>query len=278
MSQGECGSCGRSIDGDDQKFCPQCGQPTPAHRIDWQFLSHEIQHGIFHVDKGILFTVKHLLTRPGDMIREYLDGNRAGHFKPVLLVMILGAAAAIVGRLVRTGESSVSQAWSGLYDGATDAGRISDMSASDARIIEVMKSAFEWISGHVPLVLIMLVPVFALGMRVAFHSYRARATYPEWLVISCFMVAQALLAYIIFAVIGRFLPVLGNLDFLAMMALQAWATVRIFSGRRWYAVMSRFLAGYALYMVMFAALVIALSIAGLVAANGWDAFMEQVRQ
>lgn len=237
-----------------------------------------MQHGILHVDKGILFTIKHLLTRPGAFIREYIDGNRAGHFKPVLLVMILGAVAALTGRVVAAGESSVSEAWTGLYDGATDSGRRPDMSASDARILEVMKSALEWVSGHVPLVLIMLVPVFALAMRAAFHSYRARATYPEWLVISCFMVAQALLAYIIVAVIGRFIPVLGNFDFLMMIGLQSWAAVRIFSHRRWYAVLSRFFAGYMFYMLMFTTLVVVLSVAGLVAANGWDAFMEQVRQ
>jgi predicted amidophosphoribosyltransferase len=39
-----CANCDRAIDGADQKFCPACGQPTPAHRIDWHFLAHELEH------------------------------------------------------------------------------------------------------------------------------------------------------------------------------------------------------------------------------------------
>ena len=39
-----CINCALAVAGPGQKFCPGCGQPTPAHRIDWHFLGHELEH------------------------------------------------------------------------------------------------------------------------------------------------------------------------------------------------------------------------------------------
>ena len=74
----DCGNCGRAMDVSGQKFCPDCGQPTPAHRIDWHFLGHELEHSVLHMDRGIFYTLKNLMIRPGHMIRDYLAGRRAG--------------------------------------------------------------------------------------------------------------------------------------------------------------------------------------------------------
>lgn len=82
-----CKNCQSELNGN---FCSFCGQKADTHRINFKFLLHEIQHGVFHVDKGILFTLKELFTRPGKMINGYLQGKRVSHFKPVALVFILG--------------------------------------------------------------------------------------------------------------------------------------------------------------------------------------------
>jgi hypothetical protein len=67
-----------------------------THKIDTHYLWHEIQHGIFHVDAGILYTLKELFTRPGATIREFLEGKRVKHFKPVALVFLLGTLYGIL--------------------------------------------------------------------------------------------------------------------------------------------------------------------------------------
>ena len=81
-----CKNCGSPVK---SRFCSDCGQPASTHRISGHFLWHDIQHGILHVDKGILFTAKELFTRPGHSIREFLQGKRVKHFKPISLVIIL---------------------------------------------------------------------------------------------------------------------------------------------------------------------------------------------
>ena len=91
LDSSRCANCDRAIDGTDQKFCPACGQPTPAHRIDWHFLGHEFEHSVLHMDRGILYTLKNLMFRPGHLIRDYIDGRRAQHVKPLLLTMVSAA-------------------------------------------------------------------------------------------------------------------------------------------------------------------------------------------
>ena len=56
-------------------------------RIDRHYISHEIQH-LIHFDKGFLFTVKGLLTRPGKSVREFLLKDRTKYVKPVLFLII----------------------------------------------------------------------------------------------------------------------------------------------------------------------------------------------
>ena len=68
----ECANCGRAIDGVEQKFCPACGQPTPAPRIDWRFMRHELEHSVLQMDRGILYSLKELMLRPGRLMRDHL--------------------------------------------------------------------------------------------------------------------------------------------------------------------------------------------------------------
>lgn len=72
-----------------EKFCPNCGQKGDTKRIDWHFLFHDIPHSILHLDKGFLYTAKKLFLNPGAAAREFLDGKRIRHFRPLAYVIIL---------------------------------------------------------------------------------------------------------------------------------------------------------------------------------------------
>ena len=84
-----CLNCGNPII---DKFCSKCGQRTTVHKYSLKhFVEHDLIHGIWHVDNGILFTIKELFTRPGHSIREFINGKRVGYFSFVtLLLLILG--------------------------------------------------------------------------------------------------------------------------------------------------------------------------------------------
>jgi Protein of unknown function (DUF3667) len=81
-----CKNCGNEVSGN---FCSNCGQRANTHKLNMHFILHDLQHGLFHFDKGILYTAKELLTRPGHTIREYLEGKRVRHFQPLSFVIVL---------------------------------------------------------------------------------------------------------------------------------------------------------------------------------------------
>ena len=81
-----CKNCGSPVSAN---FCSGCGQRADTHKLNMHFILHDLQHGLFHFDKGILFTAKQLLTRPGHTIREFLEGKRVRHFQPLSFVIVL---------------------------------------------------------------------------------------------------------------------------------------------------------------------------------------------
>jgi hypothetical protein len=73
-----------------KKFCPNCGQKTDTHRITFKhFVTHDILHGVWHIDRGILFTLKEALLRPGKAALDYISGKRIRYYNVFYLTLIL---------------------------------------------------------------------------------------------------------------------------------------------------------------------------------------------
>jgi hypothetical protein len=81
-----CKNCNHTFEGN---YCNNCGQAANTHKLTMHFIWHDLQHGLFHFDNGIFYTIKQLVTRPGHTIREFINGKRVRHFKPLTLVVLL---------------------------------------------------------------------------------------------------------------------------------------------------------------------------------------------
>jgi hypothetical protein len=89
----ECKNCGQHFNG---HFCPHCSQPAHTERIGLHYFLHDIPHSVFHVDKGLLFTIAALFRNPGKMLREYMAGKRVQHFKPFGYVVIMSTICTLI--------------------------------------------------------------------------------------------------------------------------------------------------------------------------------------
>lgn len=82
----DCLNCGHKLTG---KYCSNCGQKADTHRITFKsFIMHDVMHGIFHLDKGILFTAKQALLRPGQASLDYIAGKRKRYYNVFYLILI----------------------------------------------------------------------------------------------------------------------------------------------------------------------------------------------
>ncbi|MCW5912906.1 MAG: DUF3667 domain-containing protein [Cyclobacteriaceae bacterium] len=142
----------------------------------------DIQHGLFYFDKGILFTARELFTRPGFSIKEFIDGKRIKHFKPLSLVILL---AGIYGFLSHYFDINLLS-------------NNFQVSGSGEKFIQTkatLEKMSEWISQHYSILTLIQIPIFSLGTYIAFR--KVGYNFIEHLVINSFIAGQKLIIRLI---------------------------------------------------------------------------------
>ncbi len=242
LQSGACANCDRAIAGQDQKFCPACGQPTPAHRIDWHFLGHELEHSVLHMDRGIFYSLKELLLRPGHLMRDYIEGRRANQVKPLLLLMISAAVVVLLGKYLLGGDlvgPSIQQSGVGAdVDGSAAA-------AASAKAAAVVSN---WINAHLAAFTLLILPFEAWAFWLAFKG--KGLNYPEWLVISAFLTVQTFIFMAAAVLVQRWVPSAQTWTLLFSFLYLLFSLVQYFQGSpRWKTVL-RSLLGFTLFMAI----------------------------
>ena len=88
-----CKSCGTASKG---KYCPNCGQIMAVRRLSLHELFHEAFHFFTHLEHGFLYTLKMLITMPGKVQKQYVEGNRVKHQKPFSMFFISATISALL--------------------------------------------------------------------------------------------------------------------------------------------------------------------------------------
>lgn len=262
-----CANCGRAIDVPEQKFCPDCGQPTPAHRIDWHFLGHELEHSVLHMDRGVLYTLKRLMLRPGHLIRDYLDGRREGIVKPLLLLMMTAAALVLLSHYLLSGDIVGSSVTDGMRQAFADN---NDPTGKGAELLKAFEYTKNWFNEHITLVTLLILPLEAAALQLAFLGAR-KLNYPEWLVITAFLTAQTFVVWCISVPFQRLSPDVQPVMFLLAIAYNLFSLVQLFKTygyAQWKSVL-RGLAGFgALQIVVGGLSFVAAVVLGVLVSSG----------
>lgn len=165
----------------DTAFCPSCGQKLDIHRITIGHIAHEGFHSITHADKGVLLLMKGLVTRPGIIAREYIEGRRKHYFNPVTFLVL----------------SSALMAYFGTITGYMDRLTAASNRPSGRPVSEVWKEVFH-IGGSNGkwLMFLFMAPLFAF---LSWMFFRKKYNYAENFVLHAFIFGEAaLLRMIIF--------------------------------------------------------------------------------
>ena len=166
-----CKNCDQTYSG---HFCNNCGQPADTHKLNLHFIMHDIQHAFFHFDKGVLFTAKELFTRPGDSIREFIEGKRVKHFKPISLVIILATLYGVLRHL--------------FHFSVLDKKAVSEIQGVE------YESLNEWILHHYYWIILLSIPMFSIASYLVFR--KQGYNFIEHFVLNAYMASQRLICYI----------------------------------------------------------------------------------
>ncbi|MBX0288910.1 DUF3667 domain-containing protein [Hymenobacter sp. HSC-4F20] len=103
-----CLNCGTLVA---DRFCGHCGQDAHhTHRLTLRFLLlHDLPHSIWHIDKGIGYTFRQMITRPGATLHAYMAGRRAQHFRPISYLLLICAVCMLLLSAVGMNPMSASQ-------------------------------------------------------------------------------------------------------------------------------------------------------------------------
>lgn len=246
LDPGRCANCDRAIDGAGQKFCPACGQPTPAHRIDWHFLGHELEHSVLHMDRGILYSLKNLMLRPGHFIRDYIEGRRARHVKPLMLIMILAAAMVFLAKYFLEGDVVGAAVAVG---GAAAAGASADGQFDPTRLFNAFGAVTDWMNRNYAGATLLLLPFEAAAFKLAFRRV-GNLNYPEWLVIATFLTAQTFVVMAFAVPLEHWFPQVRGWALSLAFLYSVFSLTQFFRPySRWKAVL-RSLFGFGLFMLI----------------------------
>jgi hypothetical protein len=224
-----CKNCDEQFVGN---FCNNCGQSAHTHTINWHYVGHDIQHGILHVDKGILYTLKELLLRPGVTIRNFLAGKRVNYFKPTAMLFLL---ATFYGFLYHYFDIHISTVY--IDEGTKE--------------YILQKKMEAWMASHYSLIMLASIPFSALASRLAF--FKSGYNYVEHLVINMYAASMKMGALIVMFpllyaaqkndLIQYYLPIYYIMD----LALLAWVFLGVFN---MYGITSRIVRSVLSYFIL----------------------------
>jgi len=175
INSANCRNCNNEVS---QNYCAQCGQPVHLKRIDSHYILHEIEH-VLHFERGILYTIKELITNPGRNLKNYLLENRSRLVKPIIFIIVTSLVYSICSKLFRFEDAYLSY-------------RDDKVSATH--------SIFKWIQGHYGYANIIMGICIALWTKLFFRKYSFNLF--EILIVLCFVMGMGMLIFSVFGVIG----------------------------------------------------------------------------
>ncbi|MDR2206264.1 MAG: DUF3667 domain-containing protein [Flavobacteriaceae bacterium] len=151
-----CLNCGQKTV---NNFCSVCGQKTNTHRITIKhFFMHDLLHGTFHIERGILFTAKEALLRPGKAALDYIVGKRVKYYNVFYLILILIGINILLG------------------------GGLNEMVANQSQDKEGDKMFSEILGKYTKQIIFAFVPIFAVNSFLIFR--RKKLNFAELLVVA----------------------------------------------------------------------------------------------
>ena len=231
-----CKNCDSSFDG---SFCNSCGQNSRVDKINISNFLSELSDSVFQINRGLFFTVRELFLRPGHSIREFIQGKRKNHFKPIAYVFALSTVYFLVSQI-----SDSPTMIDDFFSGFNKAGEERELPTNSSVIIN-------WLSNNYAYTTLLLLPLFSLATYLSFQG--TKHNYLEHIVINSYVIGQQAIFYSFFMVIG---VITTKVDLTVMAAVvisvlfNFWTFCQFFKDRKPIIVILRLIFAYFIYLIL----------------------------
>lgn len=214
MTKNTCKNCDNPIL---NNYCNVCGQSTKTGRINLHYLYHELQHSILHVDKGILYTIKELFIRPGESIRNYLEGKRVNYFKPFGFVIILATVYGFIAHYLNINpQFDIENSGPALKEQMN-------------LLRELNLKMYEWMYSHYSFYMLICIPFVSLSTFLLFR--RNNYNYFEHIVINAYITGIQCIIYTVSLLLLMFTISLYYISIASVISFiyTIWAYITLFN-------------------------------------------------
>ncbi|WBL27337.1 DUF3667 domain-containing protein [Zunongwangia sp. HGR-M22] len=196
-----CLNCGWLVDGN---YCGNCGQKK-FNRIDRRYVLNELESSILQTNKGFLYSIKRIIRNPGRTAKEFIDGNRINHYKPILLAFLLCGISAFISFQIL----GLLEIMKSLYlEQEMLSGFMNDYLTISSRYNSVM--------------MLLLVPFYALVTKLAFrkwgHNYCEHIVMNSY-ILSLYLIMNIVIIYPLIYIFKNSKDLVIQIPSLSMLAL-----------------------------------------------------------
>jgi len=203
-----CLNCGSFLQGN---FCSHCGQSARAGRITFKETLKIFLSSTFSLEGPLLLTIHHLIVKPGNVFRAFIEGKRKTYYQPVTFYVLLTALYLIMRALLR-------------YDPLE--GQIGFADLETSAFVHKTKEAARFMVDNINNILFFLVFSLALMLKLFFRKQYNLAEYTS---IGLFITGTYLLFGILMMFIGTLFSTGGSkFQLLVMMLLISYSSASLF--------------------------------------------------
>lgn len=243
--QDSCQNCNRPIL---ENFCSNCGQKK-YKRIDRKYLIDELQYSVIHTNKGFFYSVKNIILNPGKTARNFIDGNRVNHYKPILLAFVLSGISAFLSFKVLNFNEKMHY----IY--------------AENNIPEsLMRDLMAILSSYSSLMMLLFIPIISIITVLVFRKWGQN--YYEHIVMnayiqSCYSIFTIILVYPLLYFFRHDIKAFTSISMYSMFAISIimiWFYKGFYREKTFNAILLRMLLFLALGFILYIMLVIAMVI------------------
>lgn len=246
-----CQNCGQIIT---ENFCSNCGQKK-YKRIDRKYILDEIQYTFLHTNKGFLYSVKNIIKNPGKTAREFIDGNRVNHYKPILLAFVLSGISTFISYKIIGLNKIMREFYSKQHMNS-----------------QFMNDYMSFTSSYNSIIMLMLIPFFALITKLAFrkwgHNYYEHVVMNAY-ILSFYTIINIVILYPIMYLLKSNIDLIIPLTSMSMLTIPfilLWFFKEFYSNKSLKNIIGRILLIILFTIVFFIFFIIAIMIGGFIFA------------
>jgi len=223
----KCKNCHAELT-ESSKFCNVCGAKVVKQRITAKGLISDVAENVLGWDNKYFFTIKTLLSKPGVLLREYLEGTRKKYVNPFTFLVIGMTLAIFTFNFfdeqfieANKGAQKAQMEWM-----AEKFGGINNSEEFQAEQLETSEKQIRFLLKYFNIFIVLLLPIYSF---LAFIVYRKPYNYGEHIVINSFIQGLSFISISILFLISLVThPLLYGLNSLLLLIFYAYAYGKLY--------------------------------------------------